>query len=68
MSGYGCLFYSKDAATGFHPAIVEGDGFSNKFKNNIAEKFSIGPMVDTAFWSKDRSDMDIDRGPCTIVL
>ncbi|KAL4946815.1 hypothetical protein BDV06DRAFT_208453 [Aspergillus oleicola] len=36
----------------------------HEHKNSIAEKFSIGPIVDTAFWSKGRDDMDIDRGPC----
>lgn len=61
---YGCLFYSGDAPPGSHPAAVEGNELSSELKASIAEKFSIGPVVDTAFWSKKRGNMDIDRGPC----
>ncbi|KAE8334710.1 hypothetical protein BDV24DRAFT_156639 [Aspergillus arachidicola] len=62
ISRYGCLFYRKDAPPGSHPAIVEGDNLSYELKYNIAEMFSIGPMVDTVFWSKGRGDMDVYRG------
>ncbi|PKY07456.1 phosphotransferase family protein [Aspergillus campestris IBT 28561] len=62
FSEYGCLFYKKDAPSGSHPAIVEGD-VSRELKHDIAEKFSIGPMVDTAFWNNGRGDMDIYCGP-----
>ncbi|KAJ9205852.1 hypothetical protein DTO164E3_1105 [Paecilomyces variotii] len=65
FSKYGCLFYRKDAPPGSCPAIVEGDKLLHEHKNSIAEQFSIGPVVDTAFWSKGRGDMDIDRGPWT---
>lgn len=63
FSEYGCLFYREDAPPGSHPAIVEGDNLSHELKHKIAEKFSIGPIVDTEFWSKGRGDMDIYRGP-----
>ncbi|KAJ0422488.1 phosphotransferase family protein [Aspergillus carlsbadensis] len=63
FSKYGCLFYRKDAPPGSHPAIVNGDKLSLEQKKNIAERFSVGPMVDTAFWTKGRGDMHIDRGP-----
>ncbi|TQB67571.1 Phosphotransferase enzyme [Monascus purpureus] len=63
FSEYGCLFYREDAPPGSHPAIVEGGNLSHELKHKIAEKFSIGPIVDTAFWSKGRGDMDIYRGP-----
>ncbi|EED21252.1 conserved hypothetical protein [Talaromyces stipitatus ATCC 10500] len=33
------------------------------FKTNIAELFSIGPVVNTAFRAKERANMEIDRGP-----
>ncbi|KAE8147108.1 phosphotransferase family protein [Aspergillus avenaceus] len=63
FSEYGCLFYRKDAPPGSHPAIVEGDNLSLELKHNIAETFSIGPMVDTSFWMKKRENLDICRGP-----
>lgn len=37
---------------------------STEVKNSIAQRFVIGPTVERGFWSKERSDMDIDRGPC----
>ncbi|RAH48297.1 phosphotransferase family protein [Aspergillus brunneoviolaceus CBS 621.78] len=63
FSEYGCLFYRKDAPPGSHPARVEGGNLSHELKQKIAERFSIGPTVDTAFWRKGRGDMDIYRGP-----
>lgn len=62
---YGCLFYKTDAPPGSQPAIVVGDNYPPEVRQNISEKFSIGPVVDTAFWSNGRECMDIDRGPCT---
>ncbi|THC90747.1 hypothetical protein EYZ11_009794 [Aspergillus tanneri] len=56
-------FSDKDAPPGSHPAIIEGDTLSHELKNKIAKQFSIGPMVDMSFWSKQRGNMDIDRGP-----
>ncbi|RAH65658.1 phosphotransferase family protein [Aspergillus aculeatinus CBS 121060] len=63
ISRYSCLFYRKDAPPGSHPAIVEGGNLSHELKQKIAERFSIGRIVDTAFWGKGRGDMDIYRGP-----
>ncbi|KAE8143966.1 phosphotransferase family protein [Aspergillus pseudotamarii] len=68
FSEYGCLFYREDAPPGSHPAIVEGGNLSHEIKHKIAEKYSIGPIVDTAFWSKGRGDMDIHRGPWASVV
>lgn len=62
---YGCLFFTIDAPSGSHPATVEGDKLSRELKKNVADRFSIGPVVDTAFWSKTRGNMEINRGPCT---
>ncbi|KAB8204572.1 hypothetical protein BDV34DRAFT_213836 [Aspergillus parasiticus] len=58
-SSYGCLFYRKDIPPGSYSVIVEGDNLSYELKHNIGEIFSIGPMVDTVFWSKGRGDIDI---------
>ncbi|RAK79536.1 phosphotransferase family protein [Aspergillus fijiensis CBS 313.89] len=62
-SRHGCLFYRKNAPPGSHPAIVEGGNLSHELKQRIAERFSIGPIVNTAFWSQGRGDVDIYRGP-----
>ncbi|GKZ38817.1 phosphotransferase enzyme [Aspergillus brasiliensis] len=65
---YGCLYYMNDAPPGSQPALVEGRSYSHEIKQNIAERFSIGPVVDAAFWSNERGSMDIDRGPWTSSL
>lgn len=65
ISRHGCLFYKSDAPPGSQPAIIVGDNHPHEIRRNISEKFSIGPAVDTAFWSNGRESMDIDRGPCT---
>ncbi|KAL1885406.1 hypothetical protein Plec18167_000900 [Paecilomyces lecythidis] len=61
FSRYGCLFYNKDAPLGSHPATVKGDELSHDLKTNIANQFSIGSVIDTSFWHKERKHMDIDR-------
>lgn len=62
---YGCLYNQKDTLPGSQPAIVEGDNYPLEVRQKIAERFSIGPVVDTAFWSNERGNMNIDRGPCS---
>ena len=62
---YGCLFNQKNAPPGSQPAIVEGDNYPLEVRQKIAERFSIVPVVDTAFWSNERENMNIDRGPCS---
>ncbi|KAM5468490.1 hypothetical protein MferCBS49748_003537 [Microsporum ferrugineum] len=66
--GYGCLYYKKDAPPESQPALVTGDTLLQDQKNNIAGQFSVGPMVDTAFWDKGRGDLNVDRGPWTSAL
>ncbi|KAL3264652.1 hypothetical protein ABHI18_000570 [Aspergillus niger] len=68
FSVYGCLFNQKDAPPGSQPAIVEGDKYPLEVRQKIAERFSIGPVVDTAFWSNERGSMNIDRGPWTSAI
>ncbi|GKZ80299.1 phosphotransferase enzyme [Aspergillus niger] len=58
----------KDAPPGSQPAIVEGDNYPLEVRQKIAERFSIGPVVDTAFWSNERGSMNIDRGPWTSAI
>ncbi|GFN20339.1 phosphotransferase family protein [Aspergillus tubingensis] len=68
FSVYGCLFYKTDAPPGSQPARVVGDNCPPEVRQKISEKFSIGPVVDPAFWSNGRESMDIDRGPWTSAL
>ncbi|GKZ66423.1 phosphotransferase enzyme [Aspergillus niger] len=58
----------KDAPPGSQPAIVEGDNYPLEVRQKIAERFSIGPVVDTAFWSNERGSMNIDRGSWTSAI
>lgn len=38
-----------------------------ELKEQVRRRFTIGPVVVRDFWSRERSEMDIDRGPCIIV-
>src|SRR5216117_14676 len=35
-------------------------------KEKASTRFTIGPVFDRDFWNKERSKIDIDRGPCTL--
>lgn len=39
---------------------------SPEVKNDISTRFTIGPTTNKGFWRKERSDMTMDRGPCTL--
>lgn len=41
---------------------------SPALKMDVKKRFSIGPAVARDFWTKERSQMDIDRGPCKSIL
>ncbi|RDW70457.1 aminoglycoside phosphotransferase family protein [Aspergillus mulundensis] len=56
-------FSEKDATPRSSPAVVHGERISGEDRTKIAERFSIGPNVDTDFWCNERAGMDIDRGP-----
>ena len=60
---YGSIYFANDAFQGCHRALVEGT-ISEDLKEEVAERFVVGPAVERDFWSKERSTMDIDRGPC----
>jgi hypothetical protein len=47
------------------PAKLRTD-VSPGVKSKISTQFTIGPLADRKFWNKERSEMDIDRGPCTL--
>lgn len=62
---YGSLYYTSDAIKGSVAAEVVGDA-SPEVKNDVSTRFTIGPTVEKEFWSKERSEMNIDRGPCML--
>lgn len=41
---------------------------SPELKMDVKTRFSIGPVVARDFWTKERSVMDIDRGPCKSII
>jgi hypothetical protein len=51
---YGSIFFFQDIG----PEMV----------SVIDETFAIRPTMDRSFWSNEREDMDIDRGPCEYML
>ncbi|KAL3456589.1 hypothetical protein BJX64DRAFT_38537 [Aspergillus heterothallicus] len=61
--GYGCLFFTKDAPAGSRPATITGASLSSEFKQRVAKRFSIGPMVTRDYWNDERAKLEIDRGP-----
>ncbi|KKZ65771.1 hypothetical protein EMCG_08420 [[Emmonsia] crescens] len=62
FSNYGNLYYSSEPMSGTSAAEVMNDA-SPEVKSDVKKRFSIGPVVDRDFWSKERSVMNIDRGP-----
>lgn len=64
---YGSIYFSSDAIKGSVPATILDD-VPYEVKEMVSTKFTIGPSVDRGFWSKERSDVEIDRGPCMSTL
>lgn len=38
----------------------------SNLKNEIEERFTIGPVVDRDSWKGERASMPVDRGPCKL--
>ncbi|RJE24004.1 hypothetical protein PHISCL_03659 [Aspergillus sclerotialis] len=64
FSHYGSIYFASDSVEGAVPAQIIGD-VSPELKEKIARTFTIGPSVDRSFWNKERSTMNISRGPCS---
>ncbi|OJD27490.1 hypothetical protein ACJ73_01103 [Blastomyces percursus] len=62
FSNYGNLYYSSEPISSATAAEVVNDT-SPEIKSEVKRRFYIGPVVDRDFWSKERSVMNIDRGP-----
>ncbi|KAJ6060042.1 hypothetical protein N7444_002974 [Penicillium canescens] len=62
FSHFGSIYFAKDAVEGAVPALLT-NGAPSELKERVYRKFSIGPTVDRNFWKKERSSMQISRGP-----
>lgn len=65
ISSYGSVYFASDMVKGSVPAKLFTDA-SPGVKLKVSTQFTIGPLADREFWNKGRSEMDIDRGPCTL--
>lgn len=57
---HGSLYYKEDLEEKFREDIpnVANDG------SLLADRFCIGPVATRPFWSEERGQMNLDRGPC----
>ncbi|KAL3458409.1 kinase-like domain-containing protein [Aspergillus heterothallicus] len=59
---YGSLYYASDNVPGAFPAEIRS-GIPARAMDEVARSFLIGPLAERTWWSKERADMEIDRGP-----
>lgn len=63
MISYGSIYFASDTVEGAVPARITSEAPA-ELKEKVSKTFTIGPTVDRDFWNKERSAMDISRGPC----
>ena len=63
LVSFGSIYFASDEVESAVPALLTSEA-SPELKNQVNKKFSIGPTVDRGFWNKERSSMQISRGPC----
>lgn len=56
---HGSLYYKKDLEEKFHE---DNPNVANS--NLLADRFCVRPVATSAFWEKERGQMNLDRGPC----
>jgi hypothetical protein len=58
---HGSLYYRKDLDESFREDVstTASDG------NLLPDRFCIGPVATRPFWMGERSQMSLDRGPCS---
>lgn len=59
---YGSVYFARDAVDGAVPAQITSVA-STTLQEKVLEKYTIGPSVERNFWKKERSSMNISRGP-----
>ncbi|KOS46913.1 hypothetical protein ACN38_g2102 [Penicillium nordicum] len=62
FSHFSRIYFASDAVGSAVPALLT-NGASSELKERIYEKFSIRSTVDRSFWNKERSSIQISRGP-----
>ncbi|KNG87845.1 hypothetical protein ANOM_003744 [Aspergillus nomiae NRRL 13137] len=67
FSHYGNIYFASDAVEGAVPAEIISD-VPPKLKAKALKTFTIGPSVERDFWKKERSEMQLDRGPWLTAL
>jgi hypothetical protein len=63
LVSYGSIYFASDAVEGAVPAKLTNEA-PLELKEHVYKTFSIGPTVDRGFWKRERSSMDLSRGPC----
>ncbi|RAH43212.1 phosphotransferase family protein [Aspergillus brunneoviolaceus CBS 621.78] len=62
LNCYGSLYYATENIPGALPAQLVGD-IPEKIQEQVATRFVVGPVTEHDFWTKERAQMTIDRGP-----
>lgn len=63
---FGNIYFASDAVEGAVPAEIISD-IPQQLKEKAAGIFTIGPSAERDFWKKERSEMKINRGPCSSI-
>ncbi|RAK76383.1 aminoglycoside phosphotransferase family protein, partial [Aspergillus fijiensis CBS 313.89] len=62
LNCYGSLYYTDVNIRGAVPAEARAE-LSAGLKDTIRRRFVIGPLAERHYWSKERAEMTLDRGP-----
>lgn len=65
MTSYGSLYFASTNLRDAVPVDICAD-VSPELKDKIKRRFVIGPVAERHFWSKERAEMALDRGPCLL--
>lgn len=60
FSEHGSLYYKED----LEEEIRENKSDEQNGMDLLSDQFSIGPSANRSFWTEERKQMTIDRGPC----
>ncbi|RAH45621.1 phosphotransferase family protein [Aspergillus brunneoviolaceus CBS 621.78] len=62
LNRYGSLYYAGANIRGAVPADTCAE-IPTELKDTIRRRFVIGPLAERYYWSKERAEMTLDRGP-----
>lgn len=63
---YGSIYFASDAVEGAVPAQITTEAPA-EFKEQVSKTFTVGPTTNRDFWNKERSMMNLSRGPCKLI-